>query len=115
MFGKKNALKLSVSREEIHTLDHTTQTPFDSVESAQEYLRLLAEAVADAKRDVEADVSAAGDSEFPRRLEALRLVVYKLDKLDEHLRASRRMLNDLRTLRRLLLEAQREAVASGQK
>jgi hypothetical protein len=89
------------------------ETPFDSVESAREYLKLLAEAVGDAKRDVEADVSAAVDSKFPRRLEALRLVVYKLDKLEEHLKVSRRVLNDLRTLRRLLLEAQREAVASG--
>jgi hypothetical protein len=34
----------------------------------------------------------------------LQLVNYKLDKLSSHIAASRRILNDLRTLRRLLLE-----------
>jgi hypothetical protein len=86
------------------------ETPFDSVEGAQEYLKLLADAILEAKRDVEADVSSVANSNFPRRVEALRLVLYKLEKLEEHLKASRRMLNDLRTLRRLLLE-QKSAVS----
>ena len=80
------------------------ETPFDSVESAQEYLRLLAEAVAEAKREVGADLTSEANSKFPRRLEALRLVVYNLEKLGQHLKASHRLLNDLRRLRRLLLE-----------
>jgi hypothetical protein len=34
----------------------------------------------------------------------LQIVQFKLDKLEQHLQASSRLLNDLRTLRRLLLE-----------
>jgi hypothetical protein len=92
------------------------ETPFDSVEGAQDYLRLLAEAVVEAKRDVEADLtSEAANSKFPRRVEALRLVVYNLEKLGQHLKASHRRLNDLRTLRRLLLEERAEPVEPGSK
>ena len=43
-------------------------------------------------------------STTPRRLEALRLVLYKLERLEHHLKASCLELNDLRTLRRLLLQ-----------
>jgi len=42
-------------------------------------------------------------------LQALRLVLYKLEKLEQHIRASRRLLNDLRTLRRLLLDERADA------
>jgi hypothetical protein len=38
-----------------------------------------------------------------RRLEALQLVTYKLEQLSRHIDTSQRLLNDLRTLRRLLL------------
>lgn len=79
-------------------------TPFDSVEGAREYLSLLSESVLDAKREVEADIHATEDPKFPRRLEALRLVLFKLEKLEHHLKSGSRLLNDLRTLRRLLLE-----------
>jgi hypothetical protein len=37
-------------------------------------------------------------------LQALRLVDYKLHRLEHHLTVSGRMLNDLRRLRRLLLD-----------
>jgi hypothetical protein len=94
-------------------VDYQKETPFDGIEGAQEYLELLADAVLEAKRDVEADLGSETNSRFPRRLEALRLVLYKLDKLEEHLKISRRALNDLRTLRRLLLE--QKAAVSDQK
>jgi len=38
-----------------------------------------------------------------RRLDALQLAAYKLDRLASHVNTSHRLLNDLRTLRRLLL------------
>ena len=85
-----------------------SETPFDSVEGAHEYLSLLSEAIQDAKDEIEADVRAAEDPKFPRRLEALRLVAFKLDKLEQHVKNSRRLLNDLRTLRRLLLDEREE-------
>jgi len=80
------------------------ETPFDSIENAQEYLHLLLEAISEARNDVVADLSAAGESKLQRRIEALRLVEFKMEKLEQHLHSSSRDLNDLRTLRRLLLE-----------
>ena len=79
------------------------ETPFDSVEGANEYLRLLADAVLEAKNEIAADIEAAEDPQLSRRLEALRLVFFKLEKLERQVKTSRRLLNDLRTLRRLLL------------
>lgn len=79
------------------------ETPFDSVEGAHEYLSLLAQAILDAKNEIAADIKAAEDLKVPRRLEALRLVFFKLEKLERNMKTSRRLLNDLRTLRRLLL------------
>jgi len=84
-------------------LSHQPETPFDSVESAHEYVGLLLEAIADARSELAADVSSS-EAKPDRRLEALRVVQYKLEKLDAHLQSSSRLLNDLRTLRRLLLE-----------
>ena len=78
------------------------ETPFDSIEGAHEYLRLLSEAIVDAQRDIEADIATA--SKESRQMEALRLVIYKLNKLESHIGVSRRLLNDLRMLRRLLLQ-----------
>ena len=77
---------------------------FDNIESAHEYVRLLAEAVAVALSEVESDMALAGSGIAERRKEALHLVVFKLNKLGSHMTASRRILNDLRSLRRLLLE-----------
>jgi len=87
------------------------ETPFDNVESAHEYVRLLWEAIGDARKELEADIAAAS-AKPDRRLEALRLVQYKLEKLDLHLQSSSRLLNDLRTLRRLLLEERAIAAAA---
>ncbi len=86
-------------------MDYARETPFDSVESAHEYLRLLSEAMLEAKQEIEEDIANIRvNAVEERRGEALRLVLFKLDKLEHHLTASRRVLNDLRSLRRLLLE-----------
>jgi len=79
-------------------------TPFDSIESAQQFVDLLAEAVEEASREVESDVAAAAGPEAERQKQALQLVSYNLAKLSLHLGTSRRILNDLRNLRRLLLQ-----------
>ena len=78
------------------------RTPFDSIEGALEYVGLLREAVQSAKDAVEEESARAGSGDAARRLEALRLVTYKLDRLAGHVSASHRLLQDLRTLRRLL-------------
>jgi hypothetical protein len=88
-------------------------TPFDSIEGAHQYVSLLAEALQEAQAAVQQDAANAGQMPgAERRLQALHLVTYKLNQLGEHLSASRRILNDLRTLRRLLLGEREETVAN---
>jgi hypothetical protein len=83
---------------------HRSETPFDNIESSHEYVCLLADAVHEALAEVEADIAMAGADGATRRKEALQLVHFNLTKLTGHMTASRRILNDLRTLRRLLLD-----------
>ena len=78
-------------------------TPFDSIESAHEYIHLLACQVEDVQRGIEDDLAEAARLQATRRVDALRVVDYKLKQLEHHLGASRRVLNDLRMLRRLLV------------
>jgi len=84
-------------------------TPFDSIESAHTFVALLAKAVAESRQDVEADVQREAGSQAPRRLDALRITLYNLKKLEVHMNQSRRILNDLRSLRRLLLDERTSA------
>ena len=85
-------------------MNYESQTPFDNIESALEYVNHLLEATHEAKGQIETEILRAVSPQLARRKQALQLVNYKLDKLSSHIAASRRMLNDLRTLRRLLLE-----------
>jgi hypothetical protein len=85
-------------------------TPFDSIESSHEYVSLLSQAIDEAMQSIEAEIALAASESASRRGEALKIVAFKLAKLKEHITSSRRILNDLRTLRRLLL-AERQAQA----
>ena len=81
-----------------------SETPFDNIEGSHEYVTLLAEAVEVAITEVEADLAqASSNGADNRRVQALQLVLFKLSKLQGHMSSSGRILNDLRTLRRLLL------------
>jgi hypothetical protein len=75
---------------------------FETLESAHDFVALLAETVAEAKRELERDVQR--EAAPSRRLDALRIAAYNVDKLELHLKRSRRILNDLRAVRRLLFE-----------
>ncbi len=85
-------------------MNYKSQTPFDNIESALEYVNHLLEATQEAKAQIETEILRAASPQLARRKQALQLVNYKLDKLSSHIAASRRILNDLRALRRLLLE-----------
>jgi hypothetical protein len=87
------------------------ETPFDSIENAHQYVRLLVEAIVEAKGEIEADLDVATRHKSERRAQALQIVQFKLDKLEQHLEISSRLLNDLRTLRRLLLDERPEPVS----
>ncbi len=86
------------------TLSYTPETPFDSIEGAHQYVELLLEAIEQTQQDVEADIRKAAKIRARRQEEALLLVAHNLNRLSFHISRSRRLLNDLRTLRRLLLE-----------
>jgi hypothetical protein len=86
-------------------------SPFDTIESAQDYIDLLIQAIEETRRDVGDEIRLARGPEQERRLQALQLVALNLGKLDSHATKCRRILNDLRTLRRLLLEERKPAAS----
>jgi hypothetical protein len=79
---------------------------FETLESARDFVVLLGETVAEAKRELEIDVQR--ESSASRRQDALRIALYNLSRLEIHVSRTRRILNDLRTLRRLLFDERRE-------
>ena len=85
---------------------------FDSIESAYDFVGLLSDTVTEAKREIDADIEREGNSNSSRRLDAMRLASYNLEKLALHMRRTCRILNDLRSLRRLLFEERTAAVTS---
>jgi hypothetical protein len=85
-------------------VSYKPETPFDNIESAQQFVELLIEAIEESRRDVGADIARAESNRLERQKQALQLVSNNLVKLSQHMTTSLRILNDLRTLRRLLLE-----------
>jgi hypothetical protein len=83
------------------------ETPFDTIESAQQFVELLIEAIEESRRDVDADIALADGNRSRRSKKALQLVSANLAKLSQYMTTSRRILNHLRTLRRLLLQERR--------
>ena len=88
-------------------LNSEGQNPFSTIESAQDFVKLLVRAIGEAKQELETLAERESQSEISRRLDALRISLYSARKLESHMHHSARILNDLRTLRRLLL-AERE-------
>jgi hypothetical protein len=87
-----------------------TPNPFESLESAQDFLGLLREAVDHAYAGILDDIATARETQgAERRLDALLVVDHKLNQLRQNVLASLLLLNDLRTLRRLLLGERRRS------
>ena len=80
------------------------RTPFDRIEGSLEYIGLLRDTIETTKSEIQKEVVRAESERAERRLQALHLVTYKLERLSRHIDSSHRLLNDLRTLRRLLLD-----------
>jgi hypothetical protein len=83
-------------------MNEISETPFHDIESALEYINLLLDAAQEAKEQVGADLLRALEPKLERRRQGLQLVIHKLTQLTSHLSASRRILGDLRMLRRVL-------------
>jgi hypothetical protein len=84
-------------------MSYKPETPFDSIDSSHEYVSLLLETIEEVQKEVEAEMALAMSENASRRKEALQLVCYNLSRLSSHMTSSRRILNDLRSLRRLLV------------
>jgi hypothetical protein len=83
---------------------------FDSIESAQDFMHVLAETILDAVQDLNQQRHIAARDGLERRAQAIELALYKAKTLGCYVHKSRIALNDLRTLRRLILsERQNEA------
>lgn len=85
-------------------MSYRRETPFDSIESAEQFVELLIEAIKESRRDVDAEIALAETKRSGRSKKALQLVSGNLAKLSQHMTTSRRILNHLKTLRRLLLQ-----------
>jgi hypothetical protein len=97
-------------------MSETSLVPFDSIESAREYVGLLCEVLDEAEDTIQREITSPSAFTGTRHLDALRLVEYKLKMLRQHFVASRRLLTDLRTLRRFLLDERSsdQAVKNGE-
>jgi hypothetical protein len=79
------------------------EQPFDSIESTQEYMNILAETILEVTKELHRDHELALQAGLERRTKAIELAMFKLKMLGCYVHKSRRTLNDLRTLRRLIL------------
>ena len=79
-----------------------SDAPFNTIENAQEFLALLGTTIDQALSEVHEELTACASLQQQRRMDAWRVVLYTTTKLSSHVAASRRLLNDLRTLRNLL-------------
>ncbi len=89
------------------SMSYRPETPFDNIESAEQFVKLLAEAIEQSKRDVDADIARSNGKRSGRSKKALQLISSNLGKLNQHMANSRRILNHLKTLRQLLLQERR--------
>jgi hypothetical protein len=77
--------------------------PFDSIESAYDFMNVLAETIVDNLKDLHRDHQVAMREGEARRARAIELAIFKSKSLGCYVYKSRRALNDLRTIRRLIL------------
>ena len=65
-------------------MSYTSETPFDNIENSHQYVSLLAEAIEEARREVDEEIAFSMSEGAERRKEALQIVAYNLAKLSYH-------------------------------
>ena len=85
------------------------EQPFDSIESAQDFMHVLAETVLDATKELNHEHQQALREGQERRAQAIELAIFKLKMLNCYVHKSSRALNDLRMIRRLILNERQPA------
>jgi hypothetical protein len=99
----RRRMRISVPLKKLAELMSAEPTkPFDSIESAHEFVALLEESIQEAADDIRDHLRQAEAAHAVRQVEALNLALYKLTQLAAQMHKSRRALNDLRSIRRLL-------------
>jgi hypothetical protein len=79
------------------------EQPFESIESAHDYMNILASTILEVMGELKRDRDQALRDGETRRAQAVDLAIFKLKMLSCYVFKSRRALNDLRILRRLIL------------
>ena len=79
------------------------EEPLGSIESAQAFMDILADTIVEAMKDLSQHQRLAVREGEERRARAIELALFKLRTLCCYVHKSRRALNDLRMLRRLIL------------
>jgi len=79
------------------------EQPFESIESAHDYMNILATTILEVMGELQRDRDRALRDGDQRRAKAVDLAIFKLKMLNCYVFKSRRTLNDLRILRRLIL------------
>ena len=79
------------------------ERPFESIESAYAYMDILASTTLEVLQELKRDRDIALRDGEQRRAQAIDLAIFKLKMLGCYVYKSRRALNDLRILRRLIL------------
>ena len=77
--------------------------PFGSIESAHAFMDVLAETILDVMKELNFEQQVAVREGAARRAQAIELAQFKLKMLTCYVHKSRRTLNDLRMIRRLIL------------
>jgi|SRR4051812_28401603 hypothetical protein len=88
------------------------ENPFETIESAREFIAMFSEMISEAKLEVEEHLQQELGAESERSRDALRIAHYNLVKLEAHMNSSRRIVNHLRSLRKLLFNERPSVVQS---
>jgi len=76
--------------------------PFSTIESTQEFLSILSDKIDEVFDEARRELSACTVCQQMERVQAWQLVLYTIKKLSSHVANSRKLMNDLDTLRGLL-------------
>lgn len=83
-----------------YRMNNNPGSPFDSIESALEYMVLLESTIVEVSTELELGMQ---DSSAERTTQAYALALYKVRQLLSHTQKSRRILNDLRLIRAVMM------------
>ncbi|MFL6464138.1 MAG: hypothetical protein ACJ73N_06985 [Bryobacteraceae bacterium] len=85
--------------------------PFDTIESAQEFLGLLHQSIRETLEDMNQELGDTCADRKTRRAQAIELTIFKLNLLRTHIHASEQISKELRTLRDMLCGDVEQGVA----